>query len=335
MKKLSFEGILGLILLGIASGLGKVTSGLERKNADLNEIFRENSLLDMDGVVNLSELQSMNDNLKKELQEDLELEEIDIDVLWEKISKKKEENGLLGLEIDELSSEIEELETKKESLVNQYEVLNEKYQKILKAKETARVSGNTVMIKGVPTINQYPGYPTGCESVALTILLRYHGINVTTDQIIANLKKGVVPYYEDGVKYGGNPEVEFIGNPYSNSSYGVYQNPVAAVATAYKTGINVKTNFSFDEVLELVSNNRPVLFWTSMYLALPYISDSWIYKSTGETIYWKANEHAVVVIGYNADSVIISDPIEGAVKYQSRSVFESRYNYFGKKALYY
>lgn len=72
-----------------------------------------------------------------------------------------------------------------------------------------------------------------------------------------------------------------------------------------------------------------------MYLAVPYISQTWTYKPTGELISWKANEHAVVVIGYNDKYVIISDPIGGSIKYQSRSVFEQRYNYYGKRALYY
>ena len=69
--------------------------------------------------------------------------------------------------------------------------------------------------------------------------------------------------------------------------------------------------------------------------AVPYISQSWIYEPTGETIYWKANEHAVVIIGYTEDKVIISDPINGKAKYQSKSIFKERYNYYGKKALYY
>ena len=72
-----------------------------------------------------------------------------------------------------------------------------------------------------------------------------------------------------------------------------------------------------------------------MYLALPYISDGWTYPVTGEWVNWKANEHAVVIMGYDNNNVIISDPIGGTIKYQSRSVFESRYNYYGKKAVYY
>ena len=77
------------------------------------------------------------------------------------------------------------------------------------------------------------------------------------------------------------------------------------------------------------------MVWTSMGLSLPYISASWIYKPTMETISWKANEHAVVMIDANDSTVIIADPIGGKLKTYSRSTFENRYNYYGKKALYY
>jgi len=77
------------------------------------------------------------------------------------------------------------------------------------------------------------------------------------------------------------------------------------------------------------------MVWTSMGMSLPYLSDSWIYKPTMETIYWKANEHAVVVVGIEGSNVVIADPMGGKIKRYSISLFEQRYNYFGKKALYY
>ena len=91
----------------------------------------------------------------------------------------------------------------------------------------------------------------------------------------------------------------------------------------------------FSEVLDLVKNGHPVIVWTSMNLAMPYISNSWVYKPTGEKINWKAQEHAVVIVGYNDNSVIISDPLRGQIRYQTRSTFESRYNYYGRLAVYY
>ena len=167
------------------------------------------------------------------------------------------------------------------------------------------------------------------------MLLRYYGINVSPDSIIQNLKKESLPYYEAGVRYGGNPEVGFIGNPYSSSSFGVYEKPIAEVANMYKSGIQIRNNFSFQEVLNLVKNNHPVMVWTSMGLSVPYISQSWVYKPTMETIYWKAGEHAVVIVSYNENTLIVADPIGGKLKNYSVSLFEQRYNYFGRKALYY
>ena len=167
------------------------------------------------------------------------------------------------------------------------------------------------------------------------MLLNYYGVLVTPDDIISHLPKGSLPYTKNGITYGGNPEIEFIGNPYSLNSYGVYEKPLAEVANKYKDGITIATGTDFNKILEIVGTGKPVLVWTSMYLASPYVSTSWIYEPTGETIYWKANEHAVVIIGYTPNKVIISDPIGGAIKYQSLSIFRERYNYYGKKALYY
>lgn len=149
------------------------------------------------------------------------------------------------------------------------------------------------------------------------MLLNYYGVIVTPDDIISSLPKGKLPYAKNGITYGGNPEKEFIGNPYSLNSYGVYEKPLAKVANKYKTGITIATGTDFNKILEIVGTGKPVLVWTSMYLAAPYISTSWIYETTGETIYWKSNEHAVVIIGYTPNKVIISDQNGGTIKYQS------------------
>ena len=40
---------------------------------------------------------------------------------------------------------------------------------------------------------QHPDYPTGCESAALYILLKYYNVNVTMEQIVNKLPKGPLP----------------------------------------------------------------------------------------------------------------------------------------------
>ena len=333
---ISITGI--IILTSQIITLNNNTIKLTKENQQIYKYFSENNLLDYSKKVNLSSTQLTKDELVTELEELFALEKFNIKEIENKIKAEEKNNKEITNEINNLSKSSQELESKVKNLQDQYNVLNKKYQSELAKyrEEQIRISnGTTYMINNFPTINQYPNYPTGCESVALTMLLKYHNVNVDAYGVIANLKKGSLPYTENNIYYGGNPELEFVGDPLRSDSYGVYEKPIAEVAAKYKGNVNIKNNFSFSEVLNLVKNNHPVMVWTSMGLSLPYISSSWIYKPTGEKIDWKAGEHAVIIIGYNNNQVIISDPMGGRIKYQSRSLFESRYNYFGKKAVYY
>lgn len=298
--------------------LNSLNVEIKEKNSNTLKLFEENNLIVNDRI-NLEVLKEEKSNLEEITSEAFKDE--DAEIIF---SKQKEKN-------ESLTKEISVLEEKIIGLEDNLNKLQEEYNKLVKEYEAK----NTFYITGVPLINQYPDYPTGCESVALTILLNYYGVVVTPDSIIRELPKGDIPYTKDGKLYGGNPEIEFVGNPYSLNSFGVYEKPLAGVANKFKPGIKIATGTDFDEILKIVGSGKPVIVWTSMYLAAPYISKSWIYEPTGETIYWKANEHAVVVIGYTKDKVIISDPIDGKMKYQSLSIFKERYNYYGKKALYY
>lgn len=238
----------------------------------------------------------------------------------------------LEKEYNQLEEENTRLKKKKESLIKQRNNLEETYNEILEEEKRK----TTYIIDGVPKINQYSlGYPTGCESAALTNLLNYWGVSVKMKDIVNTLEKGDLPYYENGIKYGGNPYLEFVGHPSSYSSYGVYEKPIIDVANQFKSGIIDGTGMSLDSVLALVKENRPVIVWVSMNMAVPYVSTSWTYKPTKEKISWMANEHALVVVGYNQNQVIVSDSLNGKYRYYDKDVFENRYKTYGKRALYY
>lgn len=307
---------------------------LEKDIENLYQEFENNELLDVNGEVNLVGVKSEHESLLKEVKDLFQQDKIEVKKFLEELESKKESNVSLKNEMENLSSQVSSLENKIKELSSQYSVLINKYNQLQKS-VSAQSTTITTADNGFPLINQYPNYPTGCESVALTMLLRYYGVNVTPNNIIDRLKKEPLPYNEGGVRYGGNPELGFVGNPYSSASYGVYERPIADVANMYKPGIQVRNDFPFQEVLNLVQNKHPVMVWVSMGLSVPYISTTWIYKPTMETISWKAGEHAMIVLSYQDNTIVVADPIGGKIKSFSRTIFEQRYNYFGRKALYY
>lgn len=230
---------------------------------------------------------------------------------------------------EKLQNQIKENEEKLKALEKQKNVLSKKYKSL-------QENNKTFIIKGIMKINQYSiGYPTGCESAALTILLNYWNENVTIEEVAGLLKKGDAPHYENNVRYGGNPYIEFIGNPTDPNSYGVYDKPIEEIANKLKPGIINGRGMSLNEALQIVKQNRPVIVWNTMDLKVPYISDTWIYKPTGERINWLSSLHAIVIIGYTETNVIVSDSLTGTIRYFDKNIFENRYNAFGKRALYY
>lgn len=322
-----------IVALGISS-IGVYFGGINilEDNKKYYEYFKDEQLVGVDGEINLSGIKAEKETITEELKQLFEFDNYDYETYLKLMEDKKSGNEELEKEINNLSNSVSQLEEKKKTLNSEYNVLNNKYEKLRKSTSVSVSTSNNYKF---PLINQYPKYQTGCESVALTMLLRYYGLDITPDMVIARLKKGSVPYWENGKLYGGNPELEFVGNPYSKSSYGVYEKPMGEVANSFKSGVQAKSNVSFNEIIRMVQGGKPVMVWTSMGLALPYISSSWIYKPTMEVISWKANEHAVVMIDATDSTVVIADPIGGKIKTYSRALFEQRYNYFGKKALYY
>lgn len=269
----------------------------------------------------IADLKATKDILLSEFSSIFTKQELSLDTI------NKYENNI-SIEHTSLKTKNTELTEESKALTEQVTTLKNHYNKLIKK--------YTYKISNVKTINQYSkGYPTGCESAALTILLNYHKVNVTIDDIVKRLKKGPKPYYENGTLYGANPYIEFVGKPSDPGSYGTYEQAIIEVANYYKPGIINATGQSLDEILEIVSEGRPVMVWSSMNLAVPYVSRTWIHKASGQKIKWIANEHALVVVGFNQNQVIVSDSLNGGIKYFNRSTFENRYKAYGKRALYY
>ncbi len=197
------------------------------------------------------------------------------------------------------------------------------------------VKAKTVMINNFPTYSQFPNYPNGCETVALYLMLKYYGVNVSPETLVNNLKKGDGVHWENGIRYGGDPEIEFVGDPRDAHGYGVYQKPIINLASKYKSGMTDYTGHSLSQVLELVRSGKPVQVWVSINLKNTSVCANWTHKASGKTINWICNLHSVVIVGFNDNYVYVSDPYTGSIKKYGRTQFQKVYNLFGKRAIYF
>lgn len=184
--------------------------------------------------------------------------------------------------------------------------------------------------------NQHPAYPTGCESVALYMLLKYYDTDVTVEQIVEALPKGPLPYMSNGVLVGPNPEREFVGDPRNSSSYGVFNEPIAQTAAQFRSGVKTRKGATVAEMLEIVDSGHPVVAWytTNPTTGIVY-RRQWQDYQTGETVHWPGGEHAVVVCGHDAENLTYRDPNTGGSVTMTQAKFSEVFDELGGRIVYY
>ena len=203
--------------------------------------------------------------------------------------------------------------------------------------ESSKPSTNAVRIKGVPVIAQMPKFPTGCESVSAVMALQFAGENVSVDQFVDEyLDKSSNFYNADGVRYGPNPYEEFVGNPRSRSAFGCMAPVIEKALIKYYSSSNPVKNTTGKSLEELcgayIDRGIPVIVWTSIKMIEPRYTSSW-YLANGEKFTWLANEHCMLLIGYDDENYYFNDPYTGKEVKYSKSLSEKRYTAFGKQPL--
>ncbi len=184
--------------------------------------------------------------------------------------------------------------------------------------------------------NQHPAYPTGCESVALYMLLKYYNTDVTVEQIVEALPKGPLPYMQNGVLVGPNPEREFVGDPRNSSSYGVFNEPIAKTAMQFRSGVQTRRGATVADMLEIVDSGNPVVAWytTNPSKGIVY-RRQWQDYQTGETVRWPGGEHAVVVCGHDKENLTYRDPNTGGSVTMAQAEFSKIFDELGGRIVYY
>ncbi len=183
----------------------------------------------------------------------------------------------------------------------------------------------------VPIVYQEPELPTGCESVALTMLLMYEGFELGKTDIADEY----LIYSETGDFADG-----YVGNPYSYEGAGCFPPSLARTAERFleenDSELHAKniSGKSLGELCYYVANGIPAAVWCTMYMSY----DIWLYEDgfeqDGICYNWYENEHCTVLTGYDLENrtVTIHDPLEGIVV-RDMDEFEYIYDAIGRFAL--
>lgn len=189
----------------------------------------------------------------------------------------------------------------------------------------------------VPLICQYPQLPTGCESVAATMVLQYYDVQVQPEEFVSEwLNYSENFYYNNGILYGPNPDQVFAGNPFSNNSYGCYSDVIVKAVNNHSTTCHAQAIFgqSLKTLCErFINNGQPILIWATMGMKESKEGNSWTLEN-GKKYTWIAGEHCLVLVGYDQNDYYLNDPQTGTTVSYEKSLVEKRYQELGSQAVF-
>lgn len=202
-------------------------------------------------------------------------------------------------------------------------------------------------ISNVPLVNQN-NLPTGCETCSATMMLNFYGYSIAETKFADNylIQKNLTA--SNGILYGPDPNSAFIGSPYYSNGFGVYSPAMAKFMNNYfadngsKHTAKLLEGKSLDMLCaQYVSNGQPVMVWATINMLGSYKTSSWIVNYAdenakypkGSTYTWIANEHCLVLTGYDSDYYYFNDPWTNSKTKYSRSLVNIRYAELGKQAI--
>jgi len=192
-----------------------------------------------------------------------------------------------------------------------------------------------VILSNVPLIQQLPELDRGCEVTSLAMLLQYAGVSVDKMQLASEIKK--VNFLDEGVR--GNPNEGFVGNIYtfSESGYGVYHEPLFQLAKKYLPNKAVDlTGKNIEEIYKSIKAGQPVVMITNATFAPLDEAEFTTWETNSGDVSITYNEHCVVLIGYDQESVYIRDPLEDSLDVKvPRETFEQAWVQMGSQAISY
>jgi uncharacterized protein YvpB len=187
------------------------------------------------------------------------------------------------------------------------------------------------IILDVPLLKQMdaPRLYNGCEVTSLAMLLQFHGLSVTKNELATKITR--VPLnYQDGKK--GNPNVGFVGNMEDGPGLGVYHEPIFKLAQSY---VNDRaedlTKQPFSVVIDKLAAGSPV--WVIITSSFAPTSEIKTWNTPQGPVEVTFKMHSVVITGYDQESIYINDPYGGKNKKVNKENFIKAWEQMGSQAI--
>jgi uncharacterized protein YvpB len=194
------------------------------------------------------------------------------------------------------------------------------------------------IVSGVTFI--YQNHSLSCEEAATSMALTHQGINVSQDQILAELGADRRAMYVDGsgrVRWG-NPYQTFVGNVNGSESnytgFGTFYPPLVRIAQAHGGRILAYGNMSAATIYARLIAGHPVVVFSTWDWAWHPRHDYLSYD--GQWIPWIGpvhSSHVYTAVGYSPSGVLVNDPIRGQY-WVSHAAFEAGYSDFNEAIVF-
>lgn len=164
--------------------------------------------------------------------------------------------------------------------------------------------GNIVgAFNNAEVICQNPELPTGCEMTAVTMMLRYAGVNINKFQVANETPRSL------------NGNYGFVGNPYSVTGWWVFPTGIAPVVQHHLGTSQVMTGASLAAIQDKLNIGHLVVVWMA--------------NMNGFV------NHAITLTGYNANGFFYNNPWTGRKEAMSYGEFYGHWNADAQRALSY
>ncbi len=199
----------------------------------------------------------------------------------------------------------------------------------------------TSKIIDVPLICQYPDYPSGCESVAAVMNLKYYKFVITVDDFVDRyLYTGSAPVKHNDVWYSSNPDESFLGDPRSDKGWGIWakglERSIQRCLDHYTGNFSVESTYSetLDSLCEkYINKNIPVLVWVTANMEPPRVNITPYIIGTDKTFTWISPNHCMLLVGYDEDNYYFNDPITGKLEKYDKIVSNIAFQGNGSQAV--